>query len=390
MKLGIAILTLGYVFSQFYRAFLAVLAQDLGVDLGATPADLSRASGYWFLAFAAMQIPVGAALDRIGPRITTAVLMTIAGLGAFVFAQASAIWHIEFAMALIGVGCSSVLMASYYIFARVYAPAVFATLAGMVIGIGSLGNIGAALPLTLVVEAVGWRNAMLVLAGTTLAIAALIQIAVKDPERLENAASGTVLDLLKLPAMWVILPLVLVNYAPAAGLRGLWAAPYLADVFDARNITIGTVTLFMGFAMILGNFAYGPLDRIFGTRKWVILTGNALGALCCLTLWAVPLSNPWSAGLLIAAIGFFGSSFPVLVAHSRAFFPAHLVGRGVTLVNLFGIGGVGIMQFVSGPLHTSATATHGVAGGYGTLFLAFGVSVLVGCAIYLLAEDRTS
>ena len=66
MKIGIASLVAAYVLSQFYRAFLAVLAPVLGAEIGTTPEDLARASGLWFLVFAAMQIPVGLALDRIG------------------------------------------------------------------------------------------------------------------------------------------------------------------------------------------------------------------------------------------------------------------------------------------------------------------------------------
>ena len=72
---GIAALFLGYVFSQFYRAFLAVLTPVLQHELGISAADLASASGWWFLAFAAMQIPIGSALDRIGPRLTAGVLI---------------------------------------------------------------------------------------------------------------------------------------------------------------------------------------------------------------------------------------------------------------------------------------------------------------------------
>lgn len=79
MKLGIACLVLGYVLSQFYRAFLAVLAPVLQRDIGAGPDDLAVSSGLWFLAFALMQIPIGAALDGLGPRRTAAVLMGVAG-----------------------------------------------------------------------------------------------------------------------------------------------------------------------------------------------------------------------------------------------------------------------------------------------------------------------
>ncbi|NCM98068.1 MAG: MFS transporter, partial [Rhodobacterales bacterium] len=74
MRVGIACLVLAYVLSQFFRACLAVLTPVLQADLGASAADLASASGLWFLTFAAMQLPVGWALDRVGPRLTTALL----------------------------------------------------------------------------------------------------------------------------------------------------------------------------------------------------------------------------------------------------------------------------------------------------------------------------
>ncbi|WP_283647281.1 MFS transporter, partial [Marinovum algicola] len=157
MNAGLILLTLSYVFSQFFRSFLAVLAEVLERDIGARPDDLATASGVWFLVFALMQIPVGAALDRIGPRRTAAVLFAIGGAGgAAGFALAQSPVHVTLAMGLIGLGCSPVLMASYYIFARTCRPAIFASLAATVLGIGTLGNLAGTLPLTLLVEAIGW------------------------------------------------------------------------------------------------------------------------------------------------------------------------------------------------------------------------------------------
>ncbi len=89
----LALMTLAYVLSQFYRAFLAVLARSCRQSWGASAADLSNASGLWFLVFAAMQFPVGGALDRYGPRRTVVVLFGLfATLGALTFGLASAPW----------------------------------------------------------------------------------------------------------------------------------------------------------------------------------------------------------------------------------------------------------------------------------------------------------
>lgn len=395
MRLGLAALILAYVLSQFYRAFLAVLTPVLAADLGATPESLASASGLWFLAFALMQIPVGEALDRFGPRRTASILLAVGGVGAGLFAAATGPGMINIAMILIGAGCAPVLMASYYIFARSFSPAVFGTLAGVVIGIGSLGNIAASLPLSAAVEALGWRATMAALSGLTLFIAAVIVALVRDPERVSITQKGSLLDLLRMPALWPVLVMMAACYAPSAGLRGLWAGPYLADVFGADAQRIGQVTLIMGLAMVAGNFAYGPLDRLLGTRKWLIFGGNLAMVACLLGLAAYASAPSWLPVALMAGAGLFGASFPMVMAHGRAFLPPHMVGRGVTLINLFGIGAAGLMQIATGRLHSAFTPDPALltsappATPYVALFLFYAAFTSVGLIIYLFAQDRT-
>lgn len=392
MRIGLVCLVLGYVLSQFYRAFLAVLTPALEADLGATSADLSFASGLWFIIFAAMQIPVGEALDRVGPRLTTVVLFALGGAGgALVFAVSQTPAHIAWAMALLGIGCSPVLMASYYIFAKMYPAAMFSTLAGAMIGFGSLGNLASSAPMAWAVEAFGWREAMVGLAVVSLLVAVALWLFMKDPPKAAAVGPrGSVLDLLKIKALWFILPMMLVNYAPAAGIRGLWIGPYGADVFGADTQMIGTMTLVMGLAMIVGSFVYGPIDRMAGSAKRVVIWGNGIGAIACFALFA--LSNDAHiivATALLAVIGLGGSTFPILIAHARPFFPEHLTGRGVTLLNLFGIGGVGIMQIITGRLmdHWNTTTAYDQA--YAFLFAFYGLLICCGLAVYAFSHERS-
>lgn len=395
MRAGIASLVLAYVLSQFYRAFLAVLSPVLATDIGATPDLLAQASGLWFLAFALMQLPVGWALDRIGPRATASGLLAVGGLGAAVFALATGAGAINLAMVLIGIGCAPVLMASYYIFARAYSAAVFGTLAGVTIGIGSLGNIAASLPLSAMVDAVGWRSTMWGLSALTLLTAAVILLLVRDPERAPGPQQGSLLDLLKMPALWPVLLMMATCYAPPAGLRGLWAGPYFSDVFGADAARIGQITLIMGLGMVAGNFAYGPLDRLLGTRKWLVFGGNAAMTVCLVVLAFNAQVSGWLPVALFAAVGFFGASFPMVMAHGRAFLPPHLVGRGVTLINLFGIGSAGLIQLASGRLHTALTPDPALLNSvppsapYAALFLFYAATVAAGLLVYLLSQDRT-
>ncbi len=386
-------LVVAYAMSQFYRAFLAVLAPVLGADIGATADDLAFASGIWFSAFALMQIAVGWALDRIGPRRTSSWLFGVVGTGgAALFAMAQGPGTITVAMALIGIGCSPVLMAGMYIFARSFRPAIFGTLAGLMIGIGSAGNLASAAPLAWAVDAFGWRASMWMLAAITLVIALALMVIVRDPPPLERRPgddSATLWSVLRQPVVLVLLPITFVNYAPAAGIRGLWSGPFLADVYGLDAAGIGLVTLAMAVAMIVGNFVYGPADRLLGTRKWVVVTGSLAVIACLLGLWAAPDAGVVRASVLLAGLGFFGTCFVLVMAHGRSYFPPHLVGRGISLLNLLSIGGAGVLQIISGRVHAARIAAGApVVEAYGTLFLFFAVLMMIGVGIYLFSRDR--
>ena len=49
-------------------------------------------------------------------------------------------------------------------------------------------------------------------------------------------------------------------------------------------------------------------------------------------------------------LGGFGMTYGVLMAHGRSFVPDHLLGRGITLLNVLFIGGAGVLQPLSGAL----------------------------------------
>ncbi|MDO5703623.1 MAG: MFS transporter [Paracoccus sp. (in: a-proteobacteria)] len=385
---GIVSLILAYMLSQFYRAFLAVLTPVLQTELGATPGDLALSSGLWFIAFALMQPAVGRGLDQYGPRLTVAVLLALGGAGgAAAFALAGQPWHLHVAMALLGIGCAPALMGSYFIIAREFPPAAFGVLTGAVVGIGSLGNILGASPLVWVTETVGWRETLWGLAALTLASAMLILLLVRDPARLDAShPQGSMMQVLRLPALWFMLPLFGVGYAASAAIRGLWAGPYLQEVYGAAPDTIGHATLAMGLAMVAGNFLIGPMVRLIGSLRRTILMLNGICALTLLTLWAAPDAGFLPAAALLTLIGFSGAGYVLLMAHGRPFLPPHLLGRGVTLLNMFSIAGVAVMQFASRPVY-NALAGQPPAQIYATLFLFFAVPLILGTALYLRTPE---
>lgn len=390
--IGIAAMTMAYVLSQFFRSFMAVLTPALMAELGASKAQLSAASGWWFATFALMQFVVGISLDRFGPRRTLAVIMGLGcGLGCFVFAGATAPWMIALAMALIGAGCAPVLMAAMFVFARLYPPARLAVLTSIVIGIGSLGNVGGTAPLAAAAGIWGWRSMLFAIGVAAIVTALAVLAVVRDPPRITADGGDSIwagyLQVLRLRRLWPIFPMVGLNYAPMIGILGLWAGPYLADVHGADALAIGRVTFFMALAAVAGSFLYGPLDTIFGTRKWVAFAGN-LGSVLVLSWLALfPTQGTVAVTVALCLIAVFGSSYALLMAHGRAFVPAHLTGRGITLLNFFSIGWVGVMQMLSGHVVDAWTDPARPEVAYVALFAFYAASVGLALAVYLLSKD---
>ncbi|MGI9355457.1 MAG: MFS transporter, partial [Rhizobiaceae bacterium] len=386
---GIVILALCYVLSHFYRSFLAVLSPQLTAELGMTPDQLSTALGAWFMAFALSQFLVGVLLDRIGPKATTALMFgVLAGGGGLLLAWAESGTMVLIAMVSLGIGCAPVLMASLYIFKLKYDSSRFATLMSVFIAVGLLGNILGSSPLAFAMGAFGWRGTMLGLAATSIALSLLVWIAVDDPRAGGTVAKGEggYLSLIKLREMWWILPLVAINYAVSGGLRGIWAGPYLDDIHGMSAAGIGQVTFYMALALAAGAFCFGPADRLFNTRKWVVLPG-AFAGLTALLIWAMnPQMPAGQVTLVLVVIGFCSMSYGVLMAHATANVPAHLAGRGVTLVNFFNMGGVGVMQWVTGSVYAESGGAAPIAAYQNVLWVYF-IFLLATTAIYLFSKD---
>ena len=388
----LVVLVFGYLLSQFYRSFLAVIAPELAADVHLGPTELGVVSAAFFAAFAVVQLPIGASLDRFGARRTVAVPMLSAVVGAVVFALARQPWQSVAGMALIGFGCAPIYMGALWVIGRTTTPARFALFSSAIVGIGSLGNLAAATPLAAAAAAFGWRTTMLGIAAATLLSAVLVFLVVEEPPpaapHVDGAAKPSIAAVLRIRELWPLFPIALVSYPIVVAIRGLWVGPYFSQVHGLAPVDRGNAVSVMVFAMIAGAFLYGPLDRWFGTRKWVVVAGTVatIGGLVALAL--APLMSVFTAALMFGVIGGFGLTYGVLMAHARAFLPTPVLGRGLTLMNMFIIGGAAILQPLSG-LFVENMLTAGMipAAAHGALYGMFAFALTLTLLVYLFSRD---
>ena len=149
---------LGYYLSYLLRTVNAVISPDLTSDLGLSAADLGLLTSAYFLTFGAVQIPLGIALDRYGPKRVEGVLLLLAAIGAAAFAMGDTLGQLGLARGLIGLGVSACLMAGLKGFAMWYPPERQSSMTGYIMAAGAMGALTASMPLEALLPILGWRG----------------------------------------------------------------------------------------------------------------------------------------------------------------------------------------------------------------------------------------
>ncbi|BBF93563.1 MFS transporter [Blastochloris tepida] len=387
-----------YVISQFLRGSIGVIAPNLARELSLNAAEIGLLSSLFFLMFAAAQLPLGIALDRFGPRACLLGSVSLAIAGSLLFALAGSFAGLLGARVLMGLGCAALLMAPLAVYARWFPPDRFSTLLGIQMAVGSLGALLATAPLARAAEAFGWRTPFLVVAAITVVSAVVAAVVVRDnppgkvaPHNKDSLADSIrgVVHVIRIRDVWRLFLLHTCAYAMYASIQGLWGGPYLTDVYGFELAQRGDMLLLMAVAQICGSFLWGISDRLLDSYRWPTMIG-AIGS--ALLLLVLPLAGPLPQGWLpvwFAAFGLMAAFTPVMMAHGKSLFPPHLVGRGITLLNLANMGGVFVWQAVAGvvvDLYPTANGAYPAAA-YHMVFALQGLAMLALMVVYVRARD---
>ena len=385
----------GYFLSYLFRTVNAVLGPVLGEELAMDAAAVGLMTSAFFLAFAGIQIPLGMALDRFGPRRTHAVLLVIAAAGAVLFSQGDGTPVLTLARAIIGIGMAGGLLAAMKMFALWFPGQKLPLINGLVLAAGGAGAMAASAPVHAMIALIGWRHLFLVLAAVTLLVAVLIHVVV--PERRTTGAPVTFADqfkglglILRSPAFQAAAPLVMTTQAAWLSTQALWFGPWLRDMagLDAGN---AAEALFIGgLAMIAGYAFLGWLaERLsrFGIPVSFVAVPVTLVFIAVQALLALGSELP--AWVLTAAFSATGGAIIIFYADMTQRFPVAMAGRVNTTLALYAFSLGGVLQILFGLVLDLFPAAGGGYSPSGYL-AAFGgwVLVQIACFIWYLARRR--
>jgi sugar phosphate permease len=356
------IVGLAYVLSFFHRFAPAAISADLQQSFHASAAQLGGLAATYFYVYMVMQIPTGILVDTLGPRRVVSIGGVIAGLGSLMLGTADTLMVASVGRLLVGLGVSVTFISLLKLNASWFHDRHFATMTGATILLGNAGSMLAAAPLSWSLAYVSWRTVFVTVGWFSLLLAVLAWWLVRNNPGEAGLPSLRELDgkvahpphqghwfqglkiVLKNRATW---PGLWVNMGLAGSLfafAGLWAVPFLRDVYgmDRAAATNHTTLLLAGFA--LGAFFIGRISDRIGRRKPVMVKAASGYFLCWLPLlFGMSMSDVASYSLFFA-MGLCASSFTLSWSCAKEVNPHALSGMATSVVNSGAFFGTAIMQ----------------------------------------------
>jgi predicted MFS family arabinose efflux permease len=350
----VAALTSIFAMSQAYRTLPAIVANAIEAEFQLSAQAIGFFAGAFHLSFGLMQLFVGVALDRYGPKWTVTVFFSVAVLGAILCAAAPNFAVLNAGQILLGIGSAPAFLAVLLFIAQVYPPNRFTSISGYAMSFGGLGMLATATPLAFVVQTWSWRASFILLAlGSVLALAATFLL-VRDKPR--TGAAGETLGtafkqaalLFRAPQTAGILVLGAITYSSMLALRGLWIVPLFVQRHGFTLVQAGNVVLVLSVAMLLSPMIFGRIDPGARWRRQLIVAGALASAGLIFALGWATSRSPIADIALTLAIGLISGFIILQYADVRASYPPEVAGRALAIFTMAMFLGVAIVQWLTG------------------------------------------
>ena len=390
-----------YFFSALIRAITATLAPTLVQEFTLTASDLGLLSGGYFFGFSMTQLPLGAWLDRFGPKRVLLAFLSIAVIGCLCFAAADSFWTLCAARVACGVGLSACLMAPLTAYRRWYRPDNLQRASSWMLMTGSLGFVASTLPVQWLMPVLGWRGIFGALAALLLvAIAAVAWVvprwpaptaATAAPDDAPGLRQGAYAAVFRHPYFRSLTPFGFFAYGGMVAMQTLWAARWLTAVAGYTPEQAASGMFWLNAGMMAAFLAWGAASPWLARRGWTshVLMQRLL-PVSLLVLLAIVLGGPaygqssawmWTVYCVCASVVTLSQPAVGLA------FPAHLAGRALSAFNLVIFSGVFTVQWGLGLVIDALLAAGlSVQGAYQGAVAVSGICSLLAYAYFLVAK----
>ncbi|MEP7034825.1 MAG: MFS transporter [Actinomycetota bacterium] len=335
-----------YILAVFHRTSLGVAGLLAAERFHISSTQLATFTMVQLLVYAAMQIPVGAMLDRVGAKkilVTGVFLMTG---GQFAFAFAGTFGAGVAARVFVGMGDAMIFISLIQLVALWFPPARTAMITQLTGVLGQVGALVATAPLSFALRSFGWTHAYAAAASVGVVLGVVLIVVVRDSPYEDHHR-----DELKMAAVGRALKLAWAEPGTRLGLWSHFSAQFGATVFallwgfpflvSGQGLTTSAASGLL-IVMTVTAVVASPLVGAFVTRwpysrstliLWIVSS--------IMVVWAVVLVWPgraplWLLVVLVVVLAVGGPGSMVGFDLARTFNPPTRLGSANGIVNVGG------------------------------------------------------
>ena len=335
-----------YVLAVFHRTSLGVAGLEAADRFGISSSQLSTFTILQLFVYAAMQLPVGALLDRYGSKKLLGfglTLLTIAQLGfAFVHSFEAAL----LCRVLLGMGDAMVFISVLRLVALWFSPRRTPMVTQLTGVLGQLGALAAAGPLAAALAHFGWTPSYAVAASVGVLSGVALVVFVKDSPYTDHHRDELRLRAVArtLRAAWLVPGTRLglwshfTSQFAANMFTMLWGFPFLVAGQGLSPATASVMLMVMVVTSVVSSPVIGTLTMRYPFSRstmvlWIVAA--AIAAWTVVLLWPgrAPL---WMLVVLVVLIAVGGPGSMIGFDLARTFNPPTRIGSASGIVNTGG------------------------------------------------------
>ena len=337
-----------YLIGVTQRTSFGVLTVDATERFHVNAAAISTVAVLQIVVYAALQIPVGLLVDRVGPKTLIVVGALIMAIGQAVLAVSPNLGTAITGRVLVGMGDAATFVSIIRLLPNWFGGRLLPQLSQWVGAIGQFGQLLAAVPFAVLLHLAGWQPALLVASGASVLAAVVVVVMVRrgEPPLATSPVptSGTFTQLrrtLERPGTQLGFWSHWVGGTVPTLISIMWGYPFLTAGLGYNVGTAATV-----FSMlVVGSVVTGPIIG-FLVARYPLRRSNLVLTLVAVifAIWSVVLLWPGTPPIalviaLFVAIGTGGPGSLIGFDLARTFNPGHALGSASGIVNVGGFFG---------------------------------------------------
>ena len=322
-----------FFFYEFVQMnMFSTINAELMAAFNTNATHISNLSAFYFYADVLFLFPAGIILDRFSPRRVIVIALLLCTLSTIGFSFAGDFTTAIIMRTLSGMGASFCFLSAVRLATRWFSPKYLALATGAIVTMAMLGGMVAQTPMSLLMQHVGWRHAILYdgLIGFVFILIILWQVRDFPPR---SAGAAQTKETLHALGFWPSIRLAIKNSQnwlagaytcllnlPILIIGALWGTQFLIQAHHFSETDAATINMMLFLGSIVGSPFMGWLSDRLRRRKLPMIISAIISIVLVLMITYGSYLGFTTFALLFLLLGFFTSaqiiSYP-LIAESN-------------------------------------------------------------------------